>query len=567
MVLVIILLMKNFKLITLIFLFALGIRLWGLGTYPPGPTNDEVSYFYNGYSIAETGRNIFGEKLPFFTNLYLPFMPVSTYLVAFFVKLLGLSLFSSRLPFVILGALEIPVLYLLVRELFGDQRIALFSALALAISPWHFHESRAGYEAIPSLFFILSGILSALWAARKHKSLFLSFPFFVIALFTYRAHNILFVPIFLSVFWYIFPLLKNNKKEILSFWLGVFLTLSLFVATFVLNGKSYSGELVFSKDKLSAMSLEIDNDRSNSSAPEFLNKIFINKGTLLYRGIRDNYMAAFSTNFLFTGGEGNGVRSTWFRGSLFTIEAIFLILGFLYLLGLKERRGVIFIFLLLLIGPLPIALSYPSLGMRAMFMLPFLMVLVSSGWLFLIDKIRTFSFGRRAVVLGSFIIVYIISIFSYGFLYFYRYPIYASEWWFTGIRDGFSYLDKNIDDRIPIFIASDEIYDVLQYSFFHKTKPELVQGSLSSLNSFQNRKDVVLGNTHFVKNCREDDLYKYALSLKSASGSYLMLSEKCVKPKIGLVKEIKERGSIRTVWWIYKVEYNRSDKLTESLRL
>lgn len=64
------------------------LRFWQLGFVPVGVTHDELGYIYNSYSISQTGKNVFGEFLPFLTWLNIggfPFLPVPIYIsVPFF---------------------------------------------------------------------------------------------------------------------------------------------------------------------------------------------------------------------------------------------------------------------------------------------------------------------------------------------------------------------------------------------------------------------------------------------------------------------------------------------------
>jgi len=50
--------------------------------------------------------------------------------------------FLIRFPFVIIGVASIYVLYLLVRKIFNDEKLALISVFLLGVIPWHVQESR-----------------------------------------------------------------------------------------------------------------------------------------------------------------------------------------------------------------------------------------------------------------------------------------------------------------------------------------------------------------------------------------------------------------------------------------
>jgi len=122
-----------------ILLLASLLRFVNSGNVPYGLSNDEASYIYSAYSVWTTGKGIDGTFLPISFNTDSSNSPVPIYLTAPFVGLLGISPETGRLPFVLLGIASIFVLYFLVKELFGNETIALFAATVLSISPWHIH--------------------------------------------------------------------------------------------------------------------------------------------------------------------------------------------------------------------------------------------------------------------------------------------------------------------------------------------------------------------------------------------------------------------------------------------
>ena len=147
----------KFGLILIIFLAAF-LRLWQLGNVPYGTPHDEASYIYNAYSIWHTGKDIEGRFLPLSFNAHSSQSPVEVYITAPFVGILGLSLFSARLPVAMIGMGSVILLFLLTDLLFRSKRIALVSALLLAISPWALQLGRGLWDADFALFFYLLGI-------------------------------------------------------------------------------------------------------------------------------------------------------------------------------------------------------------------------------------------------------------------------------------------------------------------------------------------------------------------------------------------------------------------------
>src|SRR5437870_317995 len=84
----------------LITLYAGALRLYKLDQYPQLVTQDEMIQAYDAWNIWQTGRDHTGVLFPihvFANGENIP--PVAVYYTAPFVGLLGLSEFTTRLPF------------------------------------------------------------------------------------------------------------------------------------------------------------------------------------------------------------------------------------------------------------------------------------------------------------------------------------------------------------------------------------------------------------------------------------------------------------------------------------
>jgi 4-amino-4-deoxy-L-arabinose transferase-like glycosyltransferase len=162
-----------------IFALAFVLRFWQLGNVPASISNDEAAYIYSAYSIWKTGSDIAGHHLPLSINLDNSFSPVPVYVIAPFVGLFDLNAFWGRFPFALMGFLSVVLLYFIVKQLLNE-RIALFSAFAFAVSPWHLQLSRSTLDGISGLFFFLLGFCVFL-KKYKNGSILWSLPLFMIA--------------------------------------------------------------------------------------------------------------------------------------------------------------------------------------------------------------------------------------------------------------------------------------------------------------------------------------------------------------------------------------------------
>ncbi len=94
-------------------------------------------------------------------NPSLQFVLANTITIPFF-KTFGLYPFALRLPFILLGVLTVPLVYLMMRTIVTE-RAALFTAVLVAVCRWHVFGSRIGSWNFFDIFFI-----PILWGAYVH---------------------------------------------------------------------------------------------------------------------------------------------------------------------------------------------------------------------------------------------------------------------------------------------------------------------------------------------------------------------------------------------------------------
>src|SRR3989344_1966867 len=120
------------------------LRLYHLSSLPISLFGDEIDVGYHAWSLFTTGRDYLGNFLPTYIHSLSEWRaPLMMYLAAPIVGLLSPSAFSVRLPAALMGILNLYLIYLLGKKLFGN-KIGLISAVILALTPWHIHYSREG---------------------------------------------------------------------------------------------------------------------------------------------------------------------------------------------------------------------------------------------------------------------------------------------------------------------------------------------------------------------------------------------------------------------------------------
>ncbi len=156
-----------------------------LDKYPMGLSQDEAFSAYDAWSLANYGTDCFGYHFPVYNTTWGSGMSVLySWMAIPFIKILGLNLWSVRLPEVIMGVISVYVLYKLMEEVANEQ-IALITLFLFAINPWHIVLSRWGLDSAPTPAFVLIGMYFFIKGLEKEKYLLLSALFYGLSLYCY----------------------------------------------------------------------------------------------------------------------------------------------------------------------------------------------------------------------------------------------------------------------------------------------------------------------------------------------------------------------------------------------
>jgi len=401
-----------------IVILAAFLRLYKLDSVPPSLNWDEVDAGYNAYTIANWARDEWGVFLPLvFTSFRDDKHPVHIYLTVPIVRLFGLSDFTTRLPGAIIGVLSVIVIFFLARIIFKSDLIALLSALFLTVSPYHLHFSRGLWEINFALFFFMLGLLMFYLALqRKGWLINISFLSFGISILSYHSSKIIVPPILLML---IILYIKDLKRLSINFYLGI-LTLVVFTIILIGNprilGFARVQQTQFSKDIIE----ETQTFQKTKSHILGLSEITLNQ-----------YLTHFTPQYLFESGDQSPRNSVKVFGEFYKIDALFIIVGLVYLMLLKSRVALI-IFTWLLLSPIPSSLvSHAPNATRAVFMMGSINLLAALG----AGKIINW-FGGKIRVFIIVIILVLLSIQVYPYLryYFEGYPKKDAIDWQYGMK-------------------------------------------------------------------------------------------------------------------------------------
>lgn len=469
---------KEKILILLLVLFSLFLRIYKVSQYPAGLNADEAAIGYNAYSLLQTGKDEFDHPWPINFQSFNDFKPgLYFYLVLPFVKIFGLTELAVRLPSVLLGTLTVYFVFLLTKKLFKNPSLGLISGLLLAISPWHIHFSRGGWESNVAVFFLVLGVYLFFVSLSKPKFYVFSALSFLFSMYTYHSARIIapLLIIGLAIFYWreIFKK-KNTKFLVITFAIALILLLPL--ASSFLGGAGTS--------RFSGVGIFADQGpfwRTNELRGQHLNpfnlktKILHNKYFEYFVLFFSNWLSHFSGNFLFIFGDEIQRNKIPGMGQMYLVEIPFLILGLYFLIKNKPNNWKL-IFYWLLIAPLASSLTFQSPhAIRSLNMVIPLVIICAFGfwqtWLWVKQKTKS--------VLICFL-VYLFALIPWNFSYFLHqyfvhYPqVYPAAWEY-GFKDLTAYLQERggVFERVYITSKYDQPYILL--AFYLKYPPEVFQ--------------------------------------------------------------------------------------------
>ncbi len=445
----------------LICLFAFLLRFWQLDKTPPALNWDEVSHGYNAYSILKSGRDEWGQLLPWANfRAYGDYpLPANLYLTIPSIALIGLNELGIRAPHALLGTLTVIACFFLVRGLGFDSRTGFLASLLAAISPWTFFSSRFVVQSNISLFFITTGL--ALFFNRKRNSLFLPLSALVLGISTYSYHNArIFTPLLIVA---LALLYRHEWKKWWSkkktYLVATFLLLLVFLVPLVpiLFGPEARARALWVSILDQGAINQIIESRLQSNLPEALSRLLYNRPTYFLTHFLLNYLGYFSPQFLFFEGGTQYQFSVPGEGVLYLIEMPFFYLGLgflIYLALIKKKKFAQVTLIWLLLAPIPAAATRgTSHVIRATTMLPLPQILTALG---VFQAAQFFNRKRKKaglILIMAFLLIIFLSVFSYLEIYFGSYRQNYSWSWQYGYKEVTSYIKSHYRDYDKIFIT------------------------------------------------------------------------------------------------------------------
>ena len=471
--------MKTKIVLLLILLLALVLRTIRISSVPLGIRNDEAYIFVNGYTISQTGQDIYKTPFPlvFRPHSGITTTPVPIYLDAFMFKLFGYSIGTAKLPTILFSLLGIYVTFLFIRELLKDERVALAASFVLAVSPWYVYVSRTGFEAVIAYTAVMAGFYFLLLSIKKGVSPWPSILCFIIASFSYKATDVVLVggTFVFGIFAYI--LNKNRKISVLVFIATTILV--LFVGWLHINvyKDTYSTGILYEQAKTVVDT--VNAERQQSDAPFWLQQVMSNKVTVQAQAIENYYLNFFSLKGLFLPkGSQDDSYSLGISGLAYFFELFVIPFGIYTLLRKSKITGGLMLSLLA-IAPLPAVISSPIYPLRCLLGVYILAIFSGTGFVGIWDLVRRRHMLSKIVLMGIGVIyIYSISIFLYQ--YFYRLPNLGYDVWQTYDMDAYTYVGKKAPNAGKVTVVGVGENEFLQYAFWNHLNARDVQNTIAS---------------------------------------------------------------------------------------
>jgi len=473
---------KKYLPIILILLVAFILRFWRLGDYP-ALNADEAAIGYNAYSLIETGKDEHGNSWPIHFQSFNDYKPgLYVYLVLPFIKFFGLNEWSVRIPGAFFGVLTVWLVYLLIKELFANQKdqlinsnyhlLATVSAFMLAISPWHIHFSRGGWEVGVATFFMVLGLYLFLKGIKNNLPLLmLSAVSFALSLYTYHAARVVVPLLGLGLTFNYRNLIGKNFKSIaLAALVGLVAILPLIkdLTKSDVASRAAGVGLFADTGPLSRIN-EQRGEHVDLTSP--LAIILHNKVANYGLAFLENLSEHFQGEFLFLSGEAIQRNKVPEVGQMYVFAFPLLLIGFWLIF--KNPKGWGIILWWIVIAPTAAALTFQSPhALRSQNMVIPLEIVSAFGLTFLLGKISQLRTKKLKYLLFTIFSILILWNFSKYIDSYWRHMsralVYSSQY---GVKELAKYIENNNEGYENILITDRYDQPYILMLFYLKYSP------------------------------------------------------------------------------------------------
>lgn len=441
--------------------------------------HDERDIVLSGWSVAQSGKDLFGKPFPLVFENISPNNPLfAIYFAALWFLFVPVkSVFLARLPFLLISSLLVFIFYEIVKVITRDDKKSLITAAVLCFNPWIFHLTRLALDIPLAMVFLFGGILLYL----KNKKIFAYLLFFLTA-FTYQGSRLL-LP-FLLIYLEFYCLLKQKlwKSFLFNSLLSVIFIGSLIVLASSLEpgiSKSRLSEIIFFANQKTGPS--VDFKRITTLAPLQVNRFFDNKLTYSIEEIMVSFTRGLDLSYLFKTGDYSPLNGNASTGQFFFVFIVFYFLGIISL-GEKVALNDLFILGFIPLGMVPAVLSVSGLT----FSIRGVLSSLGYGYLLTLGILffqRHFLKSKMKYYLQTVIfLIFTVNLTYFVYGYYFRRPVTVGELFSENERQLSNFL---IGNKKPFTVYHQSPRDMfLSYIFFKNINLNLpeIQFNLSNKN-------------------------------------------------------------------------------------
>jgi len=529
----------------LIFLFGFFLRFYKLSEIPFGFHQDEVVNAYVGKFILKNGLDLYGNSWPIFYfdkwGDYPPVFPM--YFNGLGSLIFGNTVFGARFFPALFGSLTILIIFFLVKEIFINEKIALFSSFFLAINPWHMSFSRSGTEGIIALFFYSLSLLFSIKLIKKSifKFQILSFIFSFLAFICYPSYRLI-IPLsffVLLIFYYL------NKKKVNYYFLLSFICFLIFT---LIISQTFWGRARFIQTSIFNIFYEKEPFWLSFIYNEpniFIARIFNNKFIYFIFEFIKQFSSYFSFNFLFLKG-GNPPWFSFPNNGLFYLTDAFLIFIFLIFFikeSYKKEKIFFLIFFLLIINVIPASLTieHAPHTHRSLSSVLFFVIFISTGYFIFLKITR-----NKKWFLILFWLVFLFNFVFFSYHYFRNVSVYTAISRSDGNKQVALYLNKIKNKHQKIYVLISGWFPIYYLYFSDNYSPTLIGKIQKGMRAKK------IDNLYFYdKDCWDKKLIKNFYQKRAI----LVFNSACEKLNIPRFKMIKQISNISNLPIYYVFEF------------
>jgi 4-amino-4-deoxy-L-arabinose transferase-like glycosyltransferase len=506
--------MRRGGILFIIFLLAAFLRFYQVGENPPSLYWDEASISYNAYSIFKTGADEYGTKLPLSFRSFEDYKPpLYIYLTVPSIALFGWNEFAIRFPSAFFGTLTVVLAYFLLKELFktNNQKVTilntqidipLIGTFLFAISPWHLQFSRPAFEANVGLFFLLLGIFLFLKGSKNYLAFLVGAVAFVLSMYAYHSFRVVTPLVILTLTVLFLKYELKSKKDIVRgiIFYAVLFILLLPVGLSVLVGGDASSRLsqvtLFNVPDLlnrSIRFMEYDLARG-----DLFGSLIHNRRIVYFFEIIKGYLDHFNPNYLFMTGDSGRHHHAVEMGMLYLWEIGTIFIGGYQLLKRADRK-IIFLLLLLLISPLPSAVTTGTPhAVRSILMLFPLIAISAYGVVCLVRYILNWTgYIKKIITLCTIAVIFLLNFYYYLHQYYVHTPIEYGDFWQYGYKELYKKLHKYEDHFDSIIVTYEYDHPDTYYLLYNKIEPEFYHRLQRQDKIHYGRFESKIGKYHF----------------------------------------------------------------------